>query len=1156
LLLGVVVALVAQSASHARTNHDQLPYSRGYLVTGNFMTFSEDFTLTKYPATNGLSTGTIQVAGVPENADAGASDIVAAYLYWETVHPFNPESTDPTVLNASNPALGVKFDNQPIAFSTIRAATRPLVGNGAVCWGAAGNKSGYAVTMLRANVLDLLPKRLDAEGNWTGKYKVNGAHTVTLREGSGDQAIQSGGAGLFVVYRKEDEPLRKIIVYDGVYTAYDGTNTNPEGTPLVQTLAGFYAKAPGSVRFTQLVGTGGNNTTETVTLTGATIPAGDPFPQDSPASDRSWTAKTYNLSSIQPTTGTPYGETLTATISANANPAACRAWAAMFLSVPVPDTDLDGLNDFVENFDGSLLDPNDAPLPNLKAMGAGSDKADLFVELNAMWAEAGETYGSPAAPYYGNTDCTTNTAKPCSVTDADGHHHMPTPADLKLIGDRFQTKNIRVHFDVGDPTAYKSLLTVQHADWVDVYNSNVADGYLVGSGTQAIGNPTHVGATNVASLARGGEFIKEVGCDPEHPLCLFPDFAGTAGWEYGMRLYRDAPVGDNGEEISLDPDDDNYFDWDEPTVLTDHDQNPLTPPVPTNTHRTRFDGTRRQFYRYGLGAHARGGRRSYFPCLINGVPSDYPQGTTCSDTDPNTTVVNNPAFVVPTTAGGIANLPGRNFLFTFGFWDDFVAKPFPRSATIFHEIGHMLGLWHGGPEATWGNSTAEPPTTTFVEPNCGTNRLTSMSYSNQIHGLFDELGNIHMDFSHSTHENASPSFHELDETLLVDRTLDTTPHYRPTWYTRFFVPNSTTTVTPLVADLGVPAATRFCTGEPFGPGEPSAAMARVHSKTYNSTTNSWAIDWDGDFAVDTTAITLDVNFDGFISGSAEPLNGYADWDNIHLNQIGAGGLTGGGDYAAYWGVSGPGTATFMGGPDELVFLNGASDLNFFGGSGSLAIFGGSELATFGGSGTLVTFGGSDLGFFGGSESLAFFGGSALAQFGGSELATFGGSDLAFYGGGETLATFGGSDISIFGGSAQFEMTNETAKGLGRGAPYGHIACQIGVTPNCTTVPLTHPQSPPVPTFDKQFQTVKLTWQPVTVGQPIYHVFRRKGGPNATSGFTEVGTTTTNMFLDASSTSNATEYTWRVRAEFNDEGPKQFSGYSNPASLVVVKSGKK
>src|SRR5580765_2305333 len=51
---------------------DPLPYSKGFLVTGNYVVAGVDL-----PKANG--SGTITVAGVPDNAD-----IISAYLYWET----------------------------------------------------------------------------------------------------------------------------------------------------------------------------------------------------------------------------------------------------------------------------------------------------------------------------------------------------------------------------------------------------------------------------------------------------------------------------------------------------------------------------------------------------------------------------------------------------------------------------------------------------------------------------------------------------------------------------------------------------------------------------------------------------------------------------------------------------------------------------------------------------------------------------------------------------------------------------------------------------------------------------------------------------------------------------------------------------------------
>jgi len=88
---------------------------------------------------------------------------------------------------------------------------------------------------------------------------------------------------------------------------------------------------------------------------------------------------------------------------------------------------------------------------------------------------------------------------------------------------------------------------------------------------------------------------------------------------------------------------------------------------------------------------------------------------------------------------------------TLGFWDEFVGRPFVRASTTFHEIGHNLNLWHGGFPATWGNKALN--TSTFVEPTCKPDLLTSMSYAFQVHGLFDDTDNIHLDYSGTPQNN-------------------------------------------------------------------------------------------------------------------------------------------------------------------------------------------------------------------------------------------------------------------------------------------------------------------------------------------------------------------------------------------------------------------
>ena len=47
---------------------------------------------------------------------------------------------------------------------------------------------------------------------------------------------------------------------------------------------------------------------------------------------------------------------------------------------------------------------------------------------------------------------------------------------------------------------------------------------------------------------------------------------------------------------------------------------------------------------------------------------------------------------------------------TLGLWDEFVARPFVRASTTFHELGHNLNLWHGGQPAIWGNKAQNTAT--------------------------------------------------------------------------------------------------------------------------------------------------------------------------------------------------------------------------------------------------------------------------------------------------------------------------------------------------------------------------------------------------------------------------------------------------------------
>src|SRR5215203_347767 len=664
---------------------DALPFANGFLVTGDYVVSGVDL-----PKTGGM--GTISLSDARLN---GGIEVVAAYLYWETISRAPIEFSGVTYRGA--PITGAKA-------STIQS----LPGlPAASCWGAAGSGES-SLTIFRADVLALLEKRLDSNGKWTGKYLVNDSdlvsvnkplHKVTLpQQGTGNVLTQSAGATLLLVFRDLTQPLRKIVVYDGAYA-------QAQGTTMTQTIRGFYksdARAGfKSAQITHIVGSGASNTNERLLFKGANIETNPiPAPIDSGA-DRGWANPTRNVSSSMPGTDGDdgYGETVTTAVdhgqnNQNSTPYECLSWAATVFSTSVADEDKDGLPDGIEDGSASLDPPTPTfpegrPLPNLNEMGASIGPKDLFVEINAMWT-AGETYGSADAPL----NSTTN-----SIQDTVGHNHMPRPDVLKMVGLAFANNGVTVHFDVGE-------------------NYHESQGYECPVGQTTCDAEFYLVP---AAHARGGERIEERACDDEGTMnCQFPDYPGTVGWRLGVQLYKDAPVGNDGEELAPES---VQEDWGE------------------GDHRRRFDRDRHDFFHYLLYGHARGKAKSDLPCIVNGQPAGY------DHTNPNSCTLDNPQFHVPTSASGIADLPGNTALITLGLWDDFVGTEFMQASTTLHEIGHNVNLWHGGPPPVWGTKT----TPTVVEPNCKPNYLSSMSYLYQAHGLYDLSGNANIDFSRAAY---------------------------------------------------------------------------------------------------------------------------------------------------------------------------------------------------------------------------------------------------------------------------------------------------------------------------------------------------------------------------------------------------------------------
>jgi uncharacterized protein YjbI with pentapeptide repeats len=904
LLALAVAMLFAQAGGNAQApvplSPNPVPYTMGFLVTGDYAVGSVDVPKGMGPN----ATVTIPMSGVPANAD-----ILSAFLYWQTIAP--------TTMTPQVIADSVKFRGTPIKAGRVKATSEALVGDQSQCF-----VSGVPLTLtaFRADVLRLLPRLLDKDGKPTGKLLVNSAdltakglpqHTVTVPENSGNNPPDTAGASLVVVYRDLTlgVPLKKIVVHDGLYTQGMGETT-------VQKIGGFYRADPGNkkAKITQIVSSGSKNDEDTLTIsTSPPTTVSNPFHGLDNSSDRNWDGATVLLDNKTLGANTPgFGDTITSTVThTKTNPYDCLTWSATWFSTTVQDADHDGLPDRLEESGGPLKDPNGVALPNLFAMnsaggavGARTGVKDIFIEVNALRTQAADTpYGSASAPYESGAgpDGKLGTADDLPqaqrlVTDhAPPHNHMPTPEVIKLFGDAYKAlvPQIRAHVDVGNLATYKGLGTE--------YNSAAADEYLIATG------------------AAGGELTDEAACSPSDPSCHFPDYPGTLGWGFALQKH---------------------------ILGTDVDPTGNSP---------RFDKNRYGLVHLVVYTHMRGKPKS-LPCI------DASGGFTIYD-NPTTqmcAVAANPNFEpldyhVPTSSSGAGDLPGWKAIISLGRWEGRLGTPFVRASTTFHELGHHLGLWHGGGAAKLQNT--QQGLVKSVEPNGKSNYLSIMNYLFQSRGLLSDSTVPPTARIALSSAAISP---QIKEGSLKDLAFGALP-YRTAW----FVPlHPGVQPPPTLADaLGLTPRDRLLNGLPLPAG---VSMAR-----FDALDSSGNMDWaTNGFVINQSAAGQDVNLDGLTNTE---MSGFNDVLNIRLDQVGGGHSMGG------------------------AISNGGSD---FGGSD----FGGSDFggSDFGGS----DFGGSDFGGsdFGGSD----FGGLDLdgSDFGGSD---FGGSDFGGQLGGDPELTHEAAD---------------------------------------------------------------------------------------------------------------------------------------------------
>src|SRR5215831_8306267 len=396
LALGVVQNGLAQTPL-------PLALDNNYMVTGDYVVGG--WNKTNSTTINGtlMSTGTINIpdpgayaTNVPLQQVPAGADIVAAFLYWQTVE-----------VSGVHAGQNGYFRGYPISGTPLGNPNAPVSWSSGGCAGS--SQGSKTIVTYRADVGGLIP--VDPNGN----LQPNTSYQLSLPDtGKAGQPPFALGATLVIVYRllAPGVPLSAVVIYDGAFAPSNAGQTATQPVPgFFQ--AGNDPAALLAAKITHIVGNGQPNKSEQVylnnynaagtlvhsTLLPSLYGTNPPFPGNYNGSwdNPTWFPNTY-LTTPTGDTAVQAGESSeTSVVVPSSSNKGCVSWGAVILSTPVQDSDNDGLLDVWKTNQGycdaganrGMSNQGTCPLntndPSWVALpGASRGNQDIFIQLDYM----------------------------------------------------------------------------------------------------------------------------------------------------------------------------------------------------------------------------------------------------------------------------------------------------------------------------------------------------------------------------------------------------------------------------------------------------------------------------------------------------------------------------------------------------------------------------------------------------------------------------------------------------------------------------------------------------------------------------------------------------------------------------------------------------